>query len=199
MKNLIDKAKKFAKEKHKGQKQATGKSYFKHLLSVAKLLKKWGCDDEIVSAGLLHDVVEDCGVSLKEIEKNFGKRVSFLVDAMSFVLKIKNRKRKKDMDATYKKFVKWLKKEHSLAYIKVADMISNIPNIHELRHRKFVVNKSYPRLKMFWLPLIKELGFKKEAKKIENAFSKYTKKRIKSLIYDYISKKELNEIKKNIR
>jgi GTP diphosphokinase / guanosine-3',5'-bis(diphosphate) 3'-diphosphatase len=152
----------------------------------------------VISAGLLHDVVEDCGVPLNEIKEKFGSRVASLVDAMSFVLRIKNGKKKKDMVATYKKFARYIKKEPSLAYIKTADMISNIPNIHEPSHRDFVINKSYPRLKMFWLPLIKEVGFKEEAKKIEKNFNKYTKKRVKSELYNYLSKEELKGIKKKI-
>ena len=148
---------------------------------------------------MLHDTIEDCKVSLKELENKFGKRIAYLVDAMSFVLRIKNEKRKKDMDATYKKFSRAIKKEPSLAYIKTADMLSNIRNINEPSHREFVINKSYPRLKMFWLPLIKEVGFKKEAKKIEKHLHRYTKRKIKSKLHSYLSKKELKEIKNRLK
>lgn len=192
----IKKAEQFARKAHKGQKQVTGRPYVDHAIKVASLLKKWKQDDEVICAGLLHDVVEDCNVSLKEIKDKFGKRVAYLVDAMS-VVRIK--KRKKDMGATYKKFARSAKKEPSLAYIKTADMLSNIPNIHELSHRDFIINKSYPRLKMFWLPLISTVGFKKEAKEIEKHFNKYTKRRVKSELYNYLSKEDLKKIKKKLK
>jgi GTP pyrophosphokinase len=198
MNDTIERAEQFARKSHKGQKEVTGKPYVDHPIKVASLLKKWGQDNGVICAGLLHDVVEDCNISLKEIKNKFGERVAYLVDAMSFILRIRNGKRKKDMDATYKKFARAIKKEHSLAYIKTADMLSNIPNIHEPSHREFIINKSYPRLKMFWLPLIKEVGFKEEAKEIEKNFNKYTKRRVKSELYNYLSKEELKNIKKKI-
>lgn len=151
-----------------------------------------------IKGNLFIAIVEDCGVSLSKIKEKFGKRVAYLVDAMSFILRIKNGKKKKDMDTTYKKFARAIKKESSLDYIKTADMICNIPNIHEPSHRDFIVNKSYPRLKMFWLPLIREVGFKEEAKEIERHFNKYTKRRVKSELYNYLSKEELKDIKKKI-
>ena len=83
-KNLIKKARRFAKKAHKGEKQAIGGPYFKHPRNVARLLKKWKQDDEVIAAGYLHDVVEDSGVSLNQLKKEFGKRVAFLVDGMSW-------------------------------------------------------------------------------------------------------------------
>lgn len=192
---FLNKALQFARKAHKGQKQVSGKPYVNHPIAVASLLKKWNQDKEVIAAGLLHDVVEDCDVSLKQIEREFGKRVAKLVDAMSFVVRKRKGKLKKDMDATYKKFVKFTKIEPSLALIKTADMISNIHNIHIKSHRDFAINKSYPRLKMFWLPFIKEAGLKKEAKLIEKHFNKYTKKKIKSRLHDYLSTAELKKIK----
>ena len=196
---MTKKAKQFARRSHKGQKQATGKPYVDHPIKAASLLTKWGQNETTINAGLLHDVVEDCDVSLKEVEDKFGKEVAYLVDAMSFILKTKNGKRKKDMDATYRKFAKGIKKKPALAYIKTADMLSNIPNLNEPSHRDFIINKAYPRLKMFWLPLVKEIGFKKEADEIEKHLNKYTKRKVKSVLYNYLSKEELKEIKNKIK
>ncbi len=196
MKNNIKEAEKFAREVHKGQKQVTGKPYVDHPIKVASLLKKWKQDDEIIIVGLLHDVVEDCDVPLKEIRKKFGKRVAYLVDGMSW---IRNKKsRKKEWDATYKKFVKYSKKEPALVLIKTADMLSNIPNIHVKKHRDWVINKSYPRNMTFYIPFMKSVGLDNEANKITKEFHKYTKKEIESVLSQYINKKELNGIKEKL-
>lgn len=191
---ITEKAYEFAEKAHKGQKQATGKPYIEHPRLVAKLLKKWKQDDEVISAALLHDVVEDCNVPLSKIRKFFGKKVVSLVDAMSIVMK----NGKKDIPATYRKFVRYAKKEPSLVLIKTADLISNLPNIKVPSHREFVVKKSYPRIMMFWIPLLKEVGLREEALMIEKAHQKYTKKRIKSVLKKYVTKKELTEIKRQI-
>lgn len=196
--NIIKTAEILARKAHKGQKQANGKSYIKHPLKVAEILKKWNQDDEIIAAGLLHDVVEDSDITLRDIKKKFGKRIANLVDAMSVILVKENGKTKKDMPATYRKFIKYAKKEPSLILIKTADMISNIPNMKVTSHRDFVINKSYPRLKMFWLPLITEAGMKNEAKQIEKEFHKYTKRRIKSVLWNYVTREEIKKIKGGI-
>jgi hypothetical protein len=52
---------------------------------------------------------------------------------------------------------------------------------------------------MFWIPLIKEVGFKKEAKRITKEFNKYTKRKVKSVLYVYISKKELKYMRKALK
>jgi GTP pyrophosphokinase len=197
MMNKIKEAEKFARKCHRGQKQVTNKPYINHPIDVASILKKWKQDREVIVAGLLHDTVEDCEVSLKEIEKKFGKRVAYLVDGMSW---IRNREsRKKEWDATYKKFSKYSKKEPSLVLIKTADMLSNLPNIHVRKHREWVIKKSYPRNMRFYIPLIKEVGLIDEANKIIKEFQKYTKKKIKSVLYQYLNKKELKKIKNKLK
>ena len=77
-------------------------------------------------------------------------------------------------------------------------MTTNIPNIHTKNHRKFIVEKSYPRNMRFFLPFIKKAGFKKEVKRIEKEFHRYTKRRIKSVVFEYISKEDLSNIKKSL-
>jgi len=194
---FLKNAEQLARRAHEGQKQVSGKPYFEHPKEVVNILKQWNQDDEVIAAGYLHDVVEDCEISLKEIEKEFGRRVAHLIDGMSW---IRNKESgKKEWDSTYKNFVKWSKREPSLVLIKTADMLSNIPNLHVVSHRDWVINKSYPRDMTFYIPLIKEVGLVKEADKIIKEFHKYTKKRVKSVLYDYISKKDLNKIKMNLK
>ena len=189
----IKEAEKFAKKVHKDQKQITGKPYVDHPIKVASLLKKWKQDDEIIIVGLLHDVVEDCDVPLIEIRKRFGKRVAYLVDGMSW---IRNKKsRKKDWESTYKKFAKYSKKEPALVLIKTADMLTNISNINVKKHREWVINKSYPRNMRFYIPFMKSVGLDEEANKIINEFHKHTQKKVESVLPQYISKKELKEIR----
>jgi (p)ppGpp synthase/HD superfamily hydrolase len=53
--------------------------YMSHVAGVAATLARHGFDEEVVAAGALHDVIEDCGVSAEELESSFGERVSCLV------------------------------------------------------------------------------------------------------------------------
>jgi len=80
---LVEKAYAFSENAHKDHKRYSGEPYFIHPAAVAKHLAQLGMDAETVAAGLLHDAVEDTGVSEEEIEKEFGKDVRFLVDGVT--------------------------------------------------------------------------------------------------------------------
>lgn len=79
---LLIRAVECAAEWHEGQtrKHPTRRiPYIVHPMSVAILLLREGCDDETIAAGLLHDVIEDCGVTTDELAKNMTPRIAELV------------------------------------------------------------------------------------------------------------------------
>ena len=82
-KDLIVKAFKLANKAHDGQFRASGEPYIIHPIAVADLLKEIGASPSVIAAGLLHDVVEDTGVKLSEIETNFGLEVRVLVEGVT--------------------------------------------------------------------------------------------------------------------
>ncbi len=69
----------FAEKSHKGQFRASGESFIQHPLKTAIYLSNLRLDSETISAALLHDVVEDCGINEHQITKIFGNEVSKLV------------------------------------------------------------------------------------------------------------------------
>ena len=79
--DLKEKAKRFAINAHKGEvrKSEPDKPMIMHPIGVGMLLEEYGYDDEVVSAGYLHDVVEDTSYTIFDIEKEFGKGVADLV------------------------------------------------------------------------------------------------------------------------
>lgn len=81
---LIFKAVNFAAAAHSQQyRKGTELPYLLHPLGVAKILIQSGAGEEIVAAGILHDTIEDTGVTLSEIEREFGPTVKNLVQAVS--------------------------------------------------------------------------------------------------------------------
>ncbi len=125
---LLDKAIIYATHKHSGQlRKISHAPYILHPLEVAHILSTMTDDTEVISAGLLHDVVEGTDTSLEEIRKEFGDRVAALV-ASETEAKSKN----DDKSATWKK-----RKEDSIKYLRqnqdidvkrlwLADKLSNI-------------------------------------------------------------------------
>ncbi|QAS52594.1 HD domain-containing protein [Halobacillus litoralis] len=77
---MMEKAKAFAEEAHRGQKRkSSNEDYIVHPIRVAEILKEAGYRDAVICAGYLHDVAEDTEYSLDDIEKEFGVTVKNLV------------------------------------------------------------------------------------------------------------------------
>lgn len=88
---FIEKAYEFSKKAHEGNVRFSGEPYFVHPADTAKILAEYGMDAVTITAGLLHDAVEDGCVSREEIEKEFGKELLFIVDGVTKLGKHKYR------------------------------------------------------------------------------------------------------------
>ena len=131
MMNLLEEAIIYATILHQGKtRKFKGIPYILHPIEVAQILSTMTDDQEIITAGILHDVVEDTDGTLEEIEKRFGKRVAQLVHSES-----ENKYPGEDKNATWKK-----RKEESLLSLKnsndtgvqmlwLADKLSNIRSL----------------------------------------------------------------------
>ena len=80
---LVEKAYAYAENAHRGQMRKSGEPYIQHPLKVAMSLAELQLDAPSLAAALLHDVPENCGVTLKEIEDSFGPEITRLVDGVS--------------------------------------------------------------------------------------------------------------------
>ena len=85
---LIQRAYRFAEEKHSGQTRLTGAPYIEHPIETALYLADLRQDAPTLAAALLHDVIEDCNVSRYEIQRRFGQEVARLVDGVTKLARI---------------------------------------------------------------------------------------------------------------
>lgn len=81
--DLILRAYHFAEKAHEGQKRASGEPYITHCIAVAMILAELNVPSTIIIAGLLHDTVEDTGVTLDDLRAEFGDEVTRLVDGVT--------------------------------------------------------------------------------------------------------------------
>ena len=88
-KKMLERACVFAKEKHGGQTRYSGEPYYTHPFEVGRLLAEIGMPAEVVAAGILHDTIEDTDTTVKELEKEFSKKVAFFVDGVSRLGKVR--------------------------------------------------------------------------------------------------------------
>ncbi len=81
--DLIRRAYELAAMAHEGQTRASGEPYIQHSLAVAKILADLNLDPAVIAAGLLHDVVEDTGFTIEDIQREFGEEIARLVDGVT--------------------------------------------------------------------------------------------------------------------
>jgi GTP pyrophosphokinase len=81
--DLIERAYRLAERAHAGQVRASGEPYLQHSLTVAKILADFGVPATTLAAALLHDVVEDSGIPLADLRRQFGDEIANLVDGVT--------------------------------------------------------------------------------------------------------------------
>lgn len=126
---IIEKAYAFAEKAHAGQKRFTGDPYVKHSQQTAKNLAQFGMDRETIAAGLLHDVLEDGNITPKELEKEFGKEILFLVEGVTKLGKLKYQGVERHVESLRKLFIATAQDMRVLV-IKLADRLHNMQTLH---------------------------------------------------------------------
>jgi guanosine-3',5'-bis(diphosphate) 3'-pyrophosphohydrolase len=134
---LIGRAFLFSQKAHEGQKRKNGEPYFNHVLATGETLCSWHLDDSTVAAGLLHDTVEDTGVPIETIKKEFGDEVAFLVDGVTKLGRIKYRDTtpegtEKHNVENLRKMILALSQDLRVVFIKLADRLNNMQTLDAL-------------------------------------------------------------------
>ncbi len=131
--DLINKAYVFAAQKHDGQLRKSGDPYFIHPVSVAHIIAEMRLDAASVCAALLHDVVEDCSVTDKELGDVFGPEVAFLVDGVTKLGKI-NFTCKEDQQAeSFRKMLVAMARDIRVLLVKLADRLDNMRTLEHMK------------------------------------------------------------------
>ena len=128
-KELIIKAFNKAKEKHGTIKRKSGELYFSHPVAVAIILNEMHADYETICAALLHDVMEDCGVTKQEIEDEFGPVIANLVEGVTKVSSLKDENKEIKNIKTINKLSIYMNDDVRVVFIKLADRLHNMRTI----------------------------------------------------------------------
>lgn len=122
----ILKAYEYSKEAHRGQKRRSGEPYITHPVNVAGILADLGMDQDSLITALLHDVVEDTPVSLKDIEKEFGSSIAFLLDGVTKISKMNFRNTYHKQSENIRKMIVAMGKDVRVILVKLADRLHNL-------------------------------------------------------------------------
>jgi len=162
----IEKAYLLASKAHFGQLRKDGEDYIFHPLSAASLLADLHLDHEAIMAAILHDVIEDTSFDKGYLTKNFGNKVSELVDGVSKLDKINFTTNVEADAANLRKMLLAMSQDIRVILIKLADRKNNLDTISALaadKRRK----KARETLEIF-APIALRLGIHSLNKELEN-------------------------------
>lgn len=124
--NLVRRAYFYAEQAHDGQKRRSGEPYITHPLAVADILATMHMDHQSLMAAMLHDVIEDTGISKKAIAKQFGESVADLVDGVSKLTQIEFESHAEKQAENFQKMALAMAKDLRVILVKLADRLHNM-------------------------------------------------------------------------
>ena len=206
-KKIIIKAINFSKIAHKDQTRKSGDPYIIHPIEVAKILTTINLDASAITAGLLHDTIEDTAISKEEITKMFGMQISELVEGLTKISKFDLKINKQKLGENYRKLILASSKDLRVILIKLADRLHNMRTINFIKDESKRINISIETLEIF-SPLAQRLGMKEWQDELEDlAFQSINPDARKSIIdrLNYLNSNDENivdeiryELKKNL-
>jgi len=181
--SLVAKAYAFAQKAHAPQKRSSGEPYFNHVLAAAENVASWNLDDATIAAALLHDVVEDTSYTLEDIKKEFGDEVSFLVEGVTKLGKIKYRGVEVQTE-NMRKMILALSEDIRVVLVKLGDRLHNMQTLASLPPQK--QKRIALETMEIYAPLAYRLGMQKVSGQLED------------LAFPYLYPKEYKWLKDNM-
>jgi len=130
--DIIVRAYEVAEAAHDGQMRKSGEPYITHPLAVATIVAHFGLDETTIVAALLHDSVEDTGMSLADVEEQFGAEVAALVDGVTKLDRIHFDSKQAQQAAAIRKMLVAMADDLRVLVIKLADRLHNMRTIAAL-------------------------------------------------------------------
>jgi len=127
----------FSDEAHLGQLRNSGEPYITHPIAVATQCAEWKLDAQALMAALLHDAMEDCGISKAEIIERFGSPVAELVDGLTKLDKLHFTTREENQAESFRKMLLAMARDVRVILIKLADRSHNMRTMGDMPRAKW--------------------------------------------------------------
>ncbi|MBI5101669.1 MAG: bifunctional (p)ppGpp synthetase/guanosine-3',5'-bis(diphosphate) 3'-pyrophosphohydrolase [Nitrospirae bacterium] len=181
--DMLRKSYHFSSEAHCSQKRNEGSPYIKHPLAVAYILADMKMDTASISAGLLHDTVEDTGTTTDDLKGIFGKDIAFIVKSLTKLSKVEFQTKKEAQAENFRKMLLAMSEDVRVILIKFAD------RLHNMRTLEFLPAAKQQRIASetleIYAPLANRLGIGWLRLELEDLSFKY----LMPELYDELAKK----------
>lgn len=162
---LVEEAFAFADKAHAGMKRYSGELYMNHLAAVGKILAEMGMGPQTISAGLLHDTIEDTDVTPEDIKSKFGEEILFLVDGVTKLSSVRYYGSDRHNESLRKLFVA-TSQDIRVLIIKLSDRLHNMQTLNHVPAEK-QLRIARETLEIY-VPVAHRLGMGKIRKELED-------------------------------
>ena len=168
--SLIERAYHFANRAHKGQKRVSGEPYIKHPVEVATILAEHRFDAITLAGALLHDVIEDCGVTEQDIANEFGAELAGIVAGVTKISSLALTRQETQAESIRRMLVA-VARDIRVLLIKLADRLHNMRTIDALKEEK-IERLSRETLEIY-APLANRMGMSTIRSELEDLSFKH--------------------------
>ncbi|MCA0325464.1 MAG: bifunctional (p)ppGpp synthetase/guanosine-3',5'-bis(diphosphate) 3'-pyrophosphohydrolase [Proteobacteria bacterium] len=134
---LVRQAYRFADAAHLGQMRHSGEPYITHPISVAAQVAEWKLDAHALMSALLHDTLEDCGVTKADLLDKFGPQVADMVDGLTKLDKLQFSTREEGQAESFRKMLLAMARDVRVILVKLADRLHNMRTMDDMPRSKW--------------------------------------------------------------
>ncbi len=168
---LVQKAYDFAHKAHDGQLRKSEDPYIIHPVEVACILAELDADVQTICAALLHDVLEDCEVTAKEMTKEFGKDIVTIVEGVTKLGKFSFSSKEERQAENFRKLIVAIAEDYRVVLVKMADRLHNMRTLDYMQpHKQLEIAKETIEI---YAPLANRFGLGEMKWELEDLAFKY--------------------------
>ena len=186
--DVIERAYRYADEKHKNQLRKSGEPYIIHPIAVAEIVAEIGLDTDAIAAALLHDCLEDTDASFEEISRLFGETVAELVEGVTKLTRVQYSTMEEQQMENLRKMFMAMSKDIRVILIKIADRLHNTRTLQFQTPAK-QISKSMETMEIY-APLAHRLGMQKIKWELEDISLQYLDPEGYQQIIDFLAANE---------
>jgi GTP pyrophosphokinase len=172
----------FSDEAHLGQLRNSGEPYITHPIAVAPQCAEWKLDAQALMAALLHDAMEDCGVTKPDLIERFGSPVAELVDGLTKLEKLQFNTREENQAESFRKMLLAMARDVRVILIKLADRTHNMRTLSDAPRAKW--GRIASETLDVYAPIAHRLGLNQTYRELQDLSFRY----LRPWRYDILSK-----------
>ena len=164
---LIERAFVMARDAHAAQKRDNGEPYLIHPLAVAEILAGFRLDVASIATALLHDTVEDTGITYAAVETKFGRTIADLVDGVTKLTRLELQSDRTKQAENFRKLVLAMSRDIRVLIVKLADRLHNMRTLHYVRRADRRERIAHETMDIY-APLAGRIGMDKVKTELQN-------------------------------